>query len=246
MCGRKWFPFVVVLLVAVLIPFIDLVYAYALPGKIVLHYASDPLGDGCVLVLTAPAPTGKPRILAYRQVFITTVLGYSAMIASDLLVFIITCAKTVGIWRAGGKSGGKFKLVTVLLRNGTLYFCALLNLSLVTLISMVLNLDSQFLLVYTCEAVSNVLVARFILDLRGVFSESADDDIPDIASSVQFAASPGAQTPLAADRSPGEGEEPVGDDIRPLEDSILIVSDELSCDQSGPGMPGDGMRGCSC
>jgi len=208
-CGRRWLPFIVVLLFTVLMPFIDLLYAYTIPKRTVLYpKATTPISGGCVLM-----PTGDPS-LANKQLFIALILSYSTAIASDALVFVITWTKTAGIWRARGESRGNFKLVTLLLRDGTLYFCALLSLYLITLIGVVVDANVQFLFMYICGALSNVLVARFILDLRGVLYGTPDDD--GAISSVKFVENLGV--PPEIDRSTwmtGAGEELTEDHIRP-------------------------------
>jgi len=95
-----------------------------------------------------------------------SIIGCSMAIAADVLILLITWAKTADIWKARNENPASFNLVDRLLRNGTSYFCALLCMHITTLVLNLLVKVPQFS--YVCVGASNILIARFMLDLRGI------------------------------------------------------------------------------
>ncbi|KAH8103544.1 hypothetical protein BXZ70DRAFT_905459 [Cristinia sonorae] len=113
----------------------------------------------------------------------------ATVIATDLLVVVFIWVKTLDLWtlreiRAKGFTAPL--LTTVFIRNGTLYFLALLAINLTTLVITELRIQlSSFIFIST--AVSANLSARFFLDLRMVYFQKADPSLGRVPSSVRFA-----------------------------------------------------------
>jgi len=78
---------------------------------------------------------------------------------------------------------------------------------------------------HVCAAISNILIARFMLDLRGLSQSSGDDD-PSVVSSIKFLGNLGA--PLEVNGSTwttNASDEPAEDYIKPDDDSRNQVDD---------------------
>ncbi|TCD65045.1 hypothetical protein EIP91_003324 [Steccherinum ochraceum] len=92
----------------------------------------------------------------------------SAAIVNDLLVLVLTWIKTSNVWRDTWKNGGTKPTLTMLvLRNGTVYFG--LGSPMLDIYSTDFNEATAFLFVLT--SVTANLIARFILDLRTVYTD---------------------------------------------------------------------------
>ncbi|KAH8103528.1 hypothetical protein BXZ70DRAFT_1055740 [Cristinia sonorae] len=93
----------------------------------------------------------------------------SVTIIGDLMVIVYIWAKTVNAWSLEELSQLKPRLTTVLVRNGTLYCVALLVMNVVVLILNQSAATSSSAFIYTINAFSANLIARFFLDLQNVF-----------------------------------------------------------------------------
>ncbi|TCD64198.1 hypothetical protein EIP91_004431 [Steccherinum ochraceum] len=140
------------------------------------------------------------QLLDRYDVLISTVAfaARSAAILSDGVVLALTWMKTADIWRTSLKIKGlKPSLTMLLLRDGTVYFGMLFIMNVVVpILDSVQNESngsSSFL--FVVNAVCANLVARFILDLRSVFSKGTVHAV----SSIRFAGNMGA--PLGIDNS---------------------------------------------
>ncbi|TCD64406.1 hypothetical protein EIP91_004122 [Steccherinum ochraceum] len=87
--------------------------------------------------------------------------------ATDGLILVLTWIKTADVWREGSKSKTfKGTISTLLLRDGTVYFGALVIMNIVIIGTALWNDDNQTAFVSMFNAVGANLLARFILDLR--------------------------------------------------------------------------------
>ncbi|TCD64583.1 hypothetical protein EIP91_003879 [Steccherinum ochraceum] len=108
-------------------------------------------------------------------------------IVTDVLVLVLTWIKTADVWRES-KRTKRFEVTvsTLLLRDGTMYFGMALIANIVALIFEVLrvnfNVSNGFVLVL--YAASANLLARFMLDLRGINEQASSK--PCAISSISF------------------------------------------------------------
>ncbi|EMD39475.1 hypothetical protein CERSUDRAFT_71392 [Gelatoporia subvermispora B] len=113
------------------------------------------------------------------------------LIASDLLLLFVTWRKTYGIKRQAEEHKIKTPLVTMLLRDGTVYFVseslmivfairALLCLNLVNIIGQVTN-DFVYAGGFTLP-LSSIIISHFLLKLRSV----ADGPVQDISTNAHI------------------------------------------------------------
>ncbi|TCD60881.1 hypothetical protein EIP91_009372 [Steccherinum ochraceum] len=131
----------------------------------------------------------SPPKHADRPVFAVGYTARSAAIASDLLVLILTWIRTADVWQESLKIKGFRPTLTVLfIRDGTLYFGLLLIMNIVLLFLDTFQPEgevvSHFILV--ASALSANLIARFILDLRGVYRETSTGNHSRTTSSIIF------------------------------------------------------------
>jgi len=104
--------------------------------------------------------------------FAVGMIIHGSAIVSDAAVILCTW---VSVYMLGGCDGlrrdGRTPLVDVLLRDGTVYFCALLvsNIALLVVYSHAQSVETN--LGPLVSAISSVIVSRFILDLRRVDEE---------------------------------------------------------------------------
>jgi len=192
------------------------IYFYTLPRTTILYPASDAEISGC-----ASVPAGTPVLVQLP------LIGRAIDIASDALILFITWAKTADIWRTRSKGRARFKLINLLLRDGTLYFCALLVLNVATLtLSISQKGPTQFS--YVCGTMTNILISRFMLDLRGVYYTSGADDDLDVMSSLRFAGNLGAPLDINGSTWVTDAcDEPTEECVRPHEESSCPMADGL-------------------
>ncbi|GJE98348.1 hypothetical protein PsYK624_145760 [Phanerochaete sordida] len=114
-----------------------------------------------VLALS-PRPAGLMRL--------TLVLYFtrSGALASDLLVVVLTWTKTFMHWKQQRRAGLKSSVATLLLRDGTIYFGAILALDIAQMVTYSVknvngyaNIADNFL-----QGLPPVLLQRFMLNLR--------------------------------------------------------------------------------
>lgn len=109
-------------------------------------------------------------------------------IASDLIVLVATWSKTYALKRATALHGARAPLATLLLRDGTLYFMALLCLN-------ILNIAGQSTNVFVYAAqftvpLSSIIITHFFLNLHQISHPTrgdADDSHFMQQSSLRFA-----------------------------------------------------------
>ncbi|CAL1697639.1 unnamed protein product [Somion occarium] len=162
------------------------------------------------------------------------------------------------ILRESRRLNMKTELSSLLLRNGSVQFSVLLTLNLMTVIFDILsiattsNTDEASAFVYISEALSSILISRFLLDLRAVYLPSTNKTLSlSNISSVHFASAVagniGASLDLSWTAAPedalteGEGEKaqfsstPLAIGLLPSEPSV-----------SWSGHEGDGNGGGHC
>jgi len=94
-------------------------------------------------------------------------LSIASTIASDVLVLIATWYNTYHIKRDARHANVNATVVTLLLRDGTIYFLFLLVLNVIAIL-----LDTQTAYVYILyftAPISSILISRFLLNLRHIY-----------------------------------------------------------------------------
>ncbi|KAK7685564.1 hypothetical protein QCA50_011431 [Cerrena zonata] len=113
------------------------------------------------------------------------------VLASDCFLLIVTWVKTVGIRRKSMRLGVYTPLVSLLLRDGTLYFGAILIVQILAIVSS--QVGSNFILwdvwIYFSHVITIIFLSRFMLNLRGVYlkTEPGDTSQSYILSDPRFA-----------------------------------------------------------
>ncbi|EKM60189.1 uncharacterized protein PHACADRAFT_246036 [Phanerochaete carnosa HHB-10118-sp] len=107
--------------------------------------------------------TNIPPKLSMELLFLTR----CSLIASDILVLILTWVKSLAQWRAMRRLKLGSSVSTVLLRDGSLYFLALLGVSILQLLTYSSRLeDTGTYAIVFIQSLPPLLVQRFILNLR--------------------------------------------------------------------------------
>ncbi|CAL1717054.1 unnamed protein product [Somion occarium] len=160
--GRRWLPFSLVLLVSLVVPCVNL-YHYSSLITVTVTPALPPLlGGGCAWLI----------FISYSLPVATRIIA----IVADALVLAMTWVKTASLLKQAHGVNVRPRLITMFLRDGTLYFVFLMALNVVTLIIDLAGNDNTTQFVFVNEAISTVLISRFLLDLRGVYvSEPIND-----------------------------------------------------------------------
>ncbi|CAL1698436.1 unnamed protein product [Somion occarium] len=124
------------------------------------------------------------------------IITRAAAIASDLAVICFTWIETASIYKRSRTSGARAPTVKVLLHNGSVQFIVLLLLNSVTVLLDVLNIavpivgqtPSASCFIFINDALTSIVVSRFILDLRSVYlSADGDQQTQPSVSTVHFA-----------------------------------------------------------
>ncbi|TCD63928.1 hypothetical protein EIP91_004775 [Steccherinum ochraceum] len=195
--GRAPLPALAVFLTGAIVPAVNIVSDFWLLGAGVEHKA--------YVRRMRRLPTNWPASIMYDDLSSLTHLLYSRKfchvvplitrslaVTSDLLVLILTWVKTIGIWRSGVENEGeKPALITLVLRDGTTYFLALLTMNVITLALDATQTDQggSTSFVVVMDAVTANLIARFILDLRTVYHKDPNPGNGSRAmSTIQFGA----------------------------------------------------------
>lgn len=92
--------------------------------------------------------------------------GRSFMIASDAIVLYVTWKNTYGVRRAALNAQFKTPLLTLLLRDGTLYFLLTITLN-ITILGLWFNASLKFF-PNLIQPIQSVLITHFLLNLRDV------------------------------------------------------------------------------
>ncbi|KAI0704970.1 hypothetical protein BC835DRAFT_1410304 [Cytidiella melzeri] len=104
--------------------------------------------------------------LSYR----TALIMRCAMIATDALVLIATWAQTIPVYMQARNLTSRMPVVTILLRDGTIYFIASLMINVMTLTIIIKYPDVPPVFSVT---LTPILVSHFILNLRQAASSSS-------------------------------------------------------------------------
>ncbi|OCH91746.1 hypothetical protein OBBRIDRAFT_774647 [Obba rivulosa] len=97
-----------------------------------------------------------------------------SMILADILILLITWAKTYGAYRNAQRNNVEAPLLGLLLKDGTVYFAMLLVLNILIIIA---NLNDSFVYLVTDfqTPISSIIITHFLLDLRQVVTTSPSD-----------------------------------------------------------------------
>ncbi|KAL4246677.1 hypothetical protein ABKN59_008872 [Abortiporus biennis] len=112
-------------------------------------------------------------------------ISNALMLASDVLLIVLTWVKTWSVRRSSAKFGFKTPLATLLLRDGTVYFVIILVIQIFAIISS--QVGSGFILwdvwTYFAQILIVIFLCRFMLNLRGVNLGSTIQDESQLATS---------------------------------------------------------------
>ncbi|KAI0689551.1 hypothetical protein BC835DRAFT_1418437 [Cytidiella melzeri] len=131
---------------------------------------------------------GISQSLVFRCAYLTLVTRLTAMLA-DILVLVATWMKTWVTYKEGLRAGLKVPIASLLIRDGTLYFMALLLMNVYQIIgntSPALALgDSGTIYI---SVLTPMLISRFLLNLRRVSLEVEDEALSTTSrfSALQF------------------------------------------------------------
>ncbi|EKM50244.1 uncharacterized protein PHACADRAFT_201084 [Phanerochaete carnosa HHB-10118-sp] len=113
------------------------------------------------------------------RVMISTFLVYTtraSLILADIIMIVLTWIKTFGQWRETRRLNMKVPLTRCLLRDGTIYFMALLAINITQILTY--NFSTNISLVGTLKTtLPSVLINRFIINLRAAGSEPPDHSL---------------------------------------------------------------------
>ncbi|OCH86713.1 hypothetical protein OBBRIDRAFT_796932 [Obba rivulosa] len=161
--GRDWRP-VLVMLALVLVP-------PMIPIYIQTQYT--PIAFGAPLYGCGAAFNISGGLLSGLDTGVNAALS-----AAEILLLALTWIKTYGIRKAAHSMNIRTPLVTLLLRDGTLYFSVLLMIQIFAIIS--LAVGSTFILfdvwTYFRQAFVVIFTSHFMLNLRGMSMLSYEDD----------------------------------------------------------------------
>ncbi|EKM48943.1 uncharacterized protein PHACADRAFT_265962 [Phanerochaete carnosa HHB-10118-sp] len=110
-----------------------------------------------------------------HSMLVLTYVARGSLILADAIVLILTWMKTLGNWLATRRLNMTVSLTTCLLRDGTLYFIALLAINIAQLLNdnFSANLSIPLVSMLTTNMPS-VLISRFMINLRTTGSEASD------------------------------------------------------------------------
>jgi len=117
----------------------------------------------------APPPVGCliyydiPVILAYRL----SAISRGCIIASDALVLLATWHATYGIKTLANMAHMNISIVTLLLRDGTVFFGAILVLNILDIVLNFTNVFSYMSMVV--DVLMTILISRLFLNLREIY-----------------------------------------------------------------------------
>ncbi|KAH9948636.1 hypothetical protein B0H21DRAFT_732369 [Amylocystis lapponica] len=199
--GRDWRPALIIFLLC-LVPVVPLVY-----HTIIIRYTAisdiSVLGRKCIGSIDLPSATYN---ILWR------IVPRACLIMTDAIVLVVTWANTYKIKKDAECIDVRLPLVTLLLRDGTLYFLLLLILNAINMIYLS-HLPSQ--IHYLCAALvgpslasstprpqpaychlrmSSIIISRFFLKVRQVYLADDTDDMrlsfgASSASGMHFATS---------------------------------------------------------
>ncbi|KAI0926274.1 hypothetical protein AcV5_008776 [Taiwanofungus camphoratus] len=119
---------------------------------------------------------GVLTCLLFSLVIITRVCAITA----DVLVLATTWYKTYAIKREADLANVRVSLVTLLLRDGTLYFAIILMMNIVQIITGTINSLFNYVTVFLAP-ISSILISRFLLNLRQLSHPGSDTCVEDLS-----------------------------------------------------------------
>jgi len=160
------------------------------------------------------------------------VVAGSCLIVADCAVLLITWLKTYGIQRALSVLGCKAPLVTLLLRDGTLYFLVKLVLTAVEFGSLSAPLGTD--VSWIAQGIRTIIISRFLLNLRQVDDEPAETAArPSNLTTMQFSEHFFSSFEADVDTF---GPDVLSDDLCEILEPDAMKIDEHGTDQSGEGL----------
>ncbi|CAL1697966.1 unnamed protein product [Somion occarium] len=133
------------------------------------------------------------------------VITRSMAVAADIAVLVFTLLETGHLFKTSLAVQLKTGYTAVLVRNGSLQFIALLILNVISMILDVFAVaadsgpTSEF--IYINQAISSILLSRFILDLRFVHLGKSDESSGNVGSSIHFVSAVAGNMGAALDGS---------------------------------------------
>lgn len=128
---------------------------------------------------------------SFNKIYALDTAVNSLVLASDVLLLAMTWVKTFSIHRQSRQIGIHTPVAALILRDGTIYFGAILVVQILAIVSS--QQGSGFILwdvwVYFAQIVTVIFLSRFMLNLRGVYLKSSGGELTSIfaVSDVQFA-----------------------------------------------------------
>ncbi|KAH9949064.1 hypothetical protein B0H21DRAFT_730400 [Amylocystis lapponica] len=184
--GRDW-PLALLVFVVGSVPFATNIYNFSQMRLIIFTPPDD-----CVIL-------GSSDEAAQNKLLISTRV---CAIASDFIVLLVTLYTTIGIKRTAAMVKVKVSLVSLLLRDGTIYFAVLLILSALQAGLYMSGVFDQMAL-FT-QVLTPILISRFFFNLRQVYlptdestlraSQMSDLRFPSIVGNLGAPLSHGLQT----------------------------------------------------
>ncbi|KZT07019.1 uncharacterized protein LAESUDRAFT_812368 [Laetiporus sulphureus 93-53] len=164
-------------------------------------------------------------------------------IASDAVVLTLTSVKTIEIRRTSSQAFKKCRLVALIERDGTIYFLMLLILNAVNLAAV--EFRAFGCLPALTEALSSILISRFILNMRSVcLSSNGQLDSSNLLAESQLSdlyfshlVTGNLNSPLGD--SFQEGDEELDRRMGTEDEAVFVTSDPLA---AGLSMEGVDMR----
>ncbi|KAJ8463740.1 hypothetical protein ONZ51_g10056 [Trametes cubensis] len=167
--GRGWFP---IALLAFLTPVRTIVTIYVQVHYTPIAFGSPLYGCGALYNLSEGAIRGRIGLHVVLRLSITS---KASSISIDIVVLVLTWVRTLGLKRESRRLGLHTPIVTLLLRDGTMYFLVILFIQVFSIVSSVVGSDFVLWDVwpYFDQVFTVIFSCRFMLNLRGVYLSSS-------------------------------------------------------------------------
>ncbi|CAL1699077.1 unnamed protein product [Somion occarium] len=189
--GRDWRPSLIVCFLGLGLP-----GAVTYQEVVTTYWVStspSPVNGGCqsntafslrtyLLYVSSPFVTVSLLTDGHRLATITR----CAAVAADLITLAITLRKTLNLRKVGSDAGVGTRLVSLLLRDGTLYFATILLLN--TLDIILLHTTGFGAVADVITTLSIILISRSMLNLREIYPEDGHTSAAQF-STIRFASS---------------------------------------------------------
>ncbi|KAJ8481200.1 hypothetical protein ONZ51_g6181 [Trametes cubensis] len=133
--GRGWFP---IALLAFLTPVRTIVTIYVQVHYTPIAFGSPLYGCGALYNLSEGALRGRIDLYVVLRLSITS---KASSISIDIVVLVLTWVRTLGLKRESRRLGLHTPIVTLLLRDGTMYFLVILFIQVFSIVSSVVGSD---------------------------------------------------------------------------------------------------------